>query len=188
MAWIRAENIAERMSDLRDATGWSQADLGERVDRVWQTVSDWERGERPPPRRVLVRLAREQGWDIEIFTEGGPMPSTVVNKPVNNRSEEEGKNVPPPPAHLEIKAYPPTIGTGPDPRTVRARRTADLLLGTANDAKTLMASGHLDDAEQTMWRGIQGAERELRGDEKRRPRVTRAEVDRRKRAVDGSED
>lgn len=43
---------------------------------------------------------------------------------------------------------------------------ADLLLGTAKDAKTLLASGHLDDAEQTMWRGIQAAQRELQGEGK----------------------
>ena len=142
--------------------GWSQAELARRAKPSRQTISRiaTKAGNADP--KTLRKLAR-------ILEH--PLPDLIMD-----------------PGHLKITAFPPTVGTGPDPRTIRATRTADLLLGTANDAKTLMASGHLDDAEQAMWRGIQAAERELRGDEKRRPRVTRAEVDRRKRAVDGSED
>ncbi|KKL51549.1 hypothetical protein LCGC14_2294340, partial [marine sediment metagenome] len=163
--WVLASDFKARIEDLSKALGDIEpAELAERAEVGPEQVRRWLRDEVKPRQKSLERWAKREGWPITIFTEGGPMPSSVVNKPVNNRPEEEGKNVPPPPAHLEIKAYPPTIGTGPDPRTIRATRTANLLLGTANDAKTLMASGHLDDAEQTMWRGIQGAERELRGD------------------------
>ncbi len=161
----------------------SRKSLGDIDLRRRQVVAEW----------VRVGMA-EKGWKMPwLAKQSGvsrPAISDIINQKTNAKAETLGKLShafgKPPPAHLEITGFPPTIGTGPDPRTVRLRLAADHLILAANAAKQL--PDDLNEAEQLLWRGIQAAERELRGDEKRRPRVTRAEVDRRKRAVDGSEE
>ena len=165
--------LADWLEQALEEKGWSQAELARRAK---------------PSRQTISRIATKAGdTDAETLQE----LAKVLEKPLPESIRDEAGTSywlkAAPPAQLKIVASPPTIGTGPDPRTVRASRTAELLGGTADDAKQLLASGNLDDAVQRMWRGIQAAERELRGDERRRPRVTRAEVDRRKRDVDGSD-
>ena len=49
-------------------------------------------------------------------------------------------------------------------REVQATRAAEILAGAAKGANRLLGSGHLDAAEQTLWRGIKAAENELRGE------------------------
>ena len=163
MAWIRATNIAERMSDLRDAMGWDQADVAKLVDRTWQTVSDWERGVRPTPRKVLARLVREQDWPIAIFTEGGPMPASIVNRPVNKRPGEVRERG----ATYGVGAATgnPAAPEGNDPaRETGATLAAGIFADGAKRAKQLLDSGSLEDAIMTLWRIIRLAGQELRGD------------------------
>ena len=198
MAWIRATNIAERMSDLRDAMGWDQADVAKLVDRTWQTVSDWERGLRPPPSKVLTRLAREQGWPITIFTEGGPMPASIVNSAVNNRPREvmeRGATY-----RVGSPTGEPAAPEGTDPaRETGAMLAASILADGAKRAKQLLDAGRLDDAVMTLWRIIGAAQRELRdggmegggpapepAPEPRRPRVTSTDLAARKRKLKGA--
>lgn len=85
LAWEVASDVAQRIRDLREAVGWTQAQLAQRVNRLVGAVSKWERGVKRPPRTVLERLAKQQGWPVEIFGEGGPMPSVVIR-----RRPEEG--------------------------------------------------------------------------------------------------
>ena len=200
MAWIRATNIAERMSDLRDAMGWDQADVAKLVDRTWQTVSDWERAVRPPPKNVLVRLAREQSWPITIFTEGGPMPASVVNGPVIKRPGEVRQ----PNAAYGVGSLTgkPAAPNGSDhERETGARLAAGILADGANYAKQLLDAGRLDDAIKTLWRIIRLAEGELRdggmegngpapepAPEPRRPRVASTDLAARKRKLKGEDE
>lgn len=186
MAWIRAANIAERMSDLRDAMGWDQADVANLVDRTWQTVSDWERRVRPTPRKVLARLAREQGWPITIFTEGGPMPASVVNSAVIKPEEQGSGSGKPQPGH--------------DPqREVGAMLAAKILEGGAKYAHKQLDAGDLEGAMKTLWRIIKTAQRELRGDgmegngpvpepapDPRRPRVAPTDLTERVEGIDAA--
>lgn len=76
--WALAPDIAARLKDLRDTLGWTQGRLGKEVGRGWKSVSEWERGVRPPSQTLLVTMAERHKWPVEIFAKDGPMPSTVV--------------------------------------------------------------------------------------------------------------
>lgn len=73
-----ASDIGHRIADLRSALGWTQRAFGKKLGRGYKQVIEWEKGRREPPRTGLEELAVAEGWPIEIFTEGGPMPSDVL--------------------------------------------------------------------------------------------------------------
>lgn len=86
--WVRAGNIGERLREVRVGLGMSQAQFGELIGVLDQTVSDYEGGRYNPSRGRLERLARRLRVPVDIFAEGGPMPSTLPMRPVEPRSGE----------------------------------------------------------------------------------------------------
>jgi transcriptional regulator with XRE-family HTH domain len=82
---VLATDLGSRLVDLREAMGWTQEQLADAVGRRPNAVSEWEREIRKPPESALTRLCRNYGWPEAIFEEGGPMPSTVVNRPAKAR-------------------------------------------------------------------------------------------------------
>lgn len=78
MPFQEATDLNVRVRELREALGMTQGQFGKLVGRGWRTISEWERGERPPTMRVLVDLAVARGWPVEIFAEGGPRPAVML--------------------------------------------------------------------------------------------------------------
>lgn len=91
--WQIASDIAERVLELRTATGMTQEELGKLAGVNGRQIYSWEKGHAVPPRGRLVRLCERQDWPIDMFAEGGPRPKTCVNgprSPSNERTRREG--------------------------------------------------------------------------------------------------
>jgi transcriptional regulator with XRE-family HTH domain len=86
MAWVRAGNIAERMADLRGALELTQEEMAAQAGVRYTAVSEWETAKARPPKGRLEALARRLGIPVTVFQEGGPMPSTLVNRLTAARS------------------------------------------------------------------------------------------------------
>jgi transcriptional regulator with XRE-family HTH domain len=56
--------LGGRISRLREAEGWSRPALGIRLGVGRHCVGRWERGERRPPLRLLLRMAAMFGTSI----------------------------------------------------------------------------------------------------------------------------
>lgn len=54
-----------RVRELREARGWSQAQLGERLEVSRQTINSIETGKYDPSLPLAFRIAREFGEPIE---------------------------------------------------------------------------------------------------------------------------
>ena len=54
-----------RLRELRDAQGWSQGELADRLDVSRQTVNALETGKYDPSLPLAFRIAREFGESIE---------------------------------------------------------------------------------------------------------------------------
>ena len=57
--------MRSRVRDLREARGWSQAQLGERLAVSRQTINAIETGKYDPSLPLAFRIAREFGEPIE---------------------------------------------------------------------------------------------------------------------------
>lgn len=75
-----AKDLGIRLREAREAAGLAQNEVAEAAGRQWQAVSDWERGVRRPPWRVLAQLEKLLGWPHEVFVEGGPRPAAKIHK------------------------------------------------------------------------------------------------------------
>ena len=85
MNWVVAENIADRIAELKEALGIrTQAELAKRAWVGKQQVGVWLRGTQQPSRQRLISWAEREGWPVAIFEEDGPMPRAVVNCTVNS--------------------------------------------------------------------------------------------------------
>ena len=84
MTWTVASDIAHRVKNLREFLGGGsgrpvlQEDLARRVGVRTSQISQWERGAQRPSRNRLERWADREGWPIEMFQEGAPMPAKVL--------------------------------------------------------------------------------------------------------------
>ncbi|KLI98295.1 helix-turn-helix transcriptional regulator [Luteimonas sp. FCS-9] len=57
--------MKSRVRELREARGWSQAQLGERLEVSRQTINAVETGKYDPSLPLAFRIAREFGEPIE---------------------------------------------------------------------------------------------------------------------------
>lgn len=76
-----ASDLAERMDDLWEVLGkphWKS--LAIRAGVHQQQLKQWRVRRQRPPWRRLESWAQREGWPAEIFAEGGPMPSTVLQR------------------------------------------------------------------------------------------------------------
>ena len=161
--WVTATNIAVRIRDLRKALsgGLTQRQLAVRAGVSGKQVSKWEKGNQVPAQPRLSSWAEREGWPIAIFTEGGPMPASVVNGPVIKRAGEVRERD----ATYEVGSPTgePVAPEGNDPiQEIRATEATGILERGAKAADKLLNLGRLDDAVTTLWRIIGAAQRELR--------------------------
>lgn len=97
LAFRVARDIHARLAELRELLGESQEVFALRFARGWKQVSAWENQRQAPPPSVLAWAASRNGWPVEIFAKGGPMPKAVINapkRPVEPRSVRETVLVP----------------------------------------------------------------------------------------------
>lgn len=80
MPWEVANAIAARLGDLRDVLETTQAALAIRAGVQSKQFSAWMTGRQRPPKTRLETWAKREGWPLEIFAEGGPMPSDVIGR------------------------------------------------------------------------------------------------------------
>jgi transcriptional regulator with XRE-family HTH domain len=91
--WVVAADIGERIERLRRLYGETQKSFAKRLRRSWKRLSAWENG-KTPPRDVLEEACQENGWPLEIFTEGGRYPQDLITLP-RMPQERRSSDVPP---------------------------------------------------------------------------------------------
>ena len=64
--------LGARIAALRRESGWSQAELAERIRVSPSAMGMYEQGRREPPVEVLVSLARELGVTVDFLLTGQP--------------------------------------------------------------------------------------------------------------------
>lgn len=82
--------VASKLIKLRQNAGFTQAELGEKLNYSDKTVSKWERGESLPDAYVLMRIAQIYGTTVDdLLSEQEPWKD-----PVKREREEEKKQAP----------------------------------------------------------------------------------------------
>lgn len=77
--------VASKLIKLRQEAGFTQAELGEKLNYSDKTVSKWERGESLPDAYVLMRIAEIYGTTVDgLLSEQEPWQD-----PVQKEREEE---------------------------------------------------------------------------------------------------
>ena len=77
VAWF-----AGRLRELREAAGWTQEQLAERVGVKREAVARWEAGKREPGWSNVLALAEALGVDCTAFTQApAERPSTGPGRP-----------------------------------------------------------------------------------------------------------
>ena len=130
MAWTLAINISERIKDLREVLGMTQAELANLFGVSAGQVSSWERAKQKPYLKNLRRVAAQHDWPLEIFMEDGPMPMSAVS--LTSTSTLEAKQV----------------------KVARILRTISKASRALSDASGLLANGATEDAEGVLRRVV----------------------------------
>lgn len=65
----RSDALANRLREQRDARGWTQADLAERVGVTRKTINTIENGVFVPSTIIALRLARAFACPVEALFE-----------------------------------------------------------------------------------------------------------------------
>lgn len=82
--------VASKLIKLRQEAGYTQAELGEKLNYSDKTISKWERGESLPDAYVLTQIAQIYGTTVDgLLSEQEPWMD-----PVRKAREEEKKNAP----------------------------------------------------------------------------------------------
>lgn len=88
--WVIAPDIGARIKDVRKRIfRMTQVAFADEVFRSEGSISDYERGKTVPEPIFLRQLAKRIGTSPGVFGDGGPMPSSIVNGPVNNPGRAE---------------------------------------------------------------------------------------------------
>ena len=76
--------FAKNLSELRQASGMTQLELGERLNYSDKTVSKWERGESIPDAGILKQIADVFGVTVDYLLDpehaAGAAPATVLEE------------------------------------------------------------------------------------------------------------
>jgi transcriptional regulator with XRE-family HTH domain len=121
------DHFPGRLRELREAMGWSQQELAERVGLHMQTVSRFERGTLKPTWEVVLTLAEKLGVDCRAFCQAPAVPPQHrgPGRPRKNGGGAEpppAQPAPPPAEDLEGQAGAGPAGRGPKAKRRRARR------------------------------------------------------------------
>jgi transcriptional regulator with XRE-family HTH domain len=81
--------FAARLRELREARGWSQQELADRVGLHMMTVSRFERGTLKPTWEVALALAEVLGVDCRAFCQepAAPAERRGPGRPPNQKAE-----------------------------------------------------------------------------------------------------
>lgn len=93
--------LEERLRDLRQAAGLSQADMAERMDVSRQAVSRWETGIAAPSAENLMELGRLYGVTLDELVYGAasaeeeepPAPEPAALEPPAGAGRKQGRRV-----------------------------------------------------------------------------------------------
>jgi len=85
-ARMRAERLAEKLLQIRNALGLSQSEMLRRLGfedtLVYNRISDFELGKREPPLPVLLQYARVAGVCVEtLIDDEMDLPAKLPSKP-----------------------------------------------------------------------------------------------------------
>jgi len=83
------ENVSERLKRIRDITGWTQRELGERLGASASWMTRLEQGERPATRTLELLLTRLEG-DLARMVFPGATPALPAHE--ENRAMAARKN------------------------------------------------------------------------------------------------
>lgn len=64
---MKTENLAKRLSHLREERRWSQKELAKKADLTQAAISQYESGDRAPRQDALVSLARAFGVSVDYL-------------------------------------------------------------------------------------------------------------------------
>ena len=78
------QNLAKNLAYYRKASGWTQAELAEKINYSDKSVSKWESGNGVPDLYILLRLAELYGVTLNDLV-GGETPEKVKVKNVEKR-------------------------------------------------------------------------------------------------------
>ena len=73
--------FAEKMRELRDAKGLSEAKLADVTGIAFGTLHNYAIGRRPPPFGAVVRIAKALGVTCEVFAECDDIATDDDEKP-----------------------------------------------------------------------------------------------------------
>ena len=110
-----------------------------------------------------IRVGRaEKNWTVDELAQAAEMSRPGLSDIANENTDAKPESLKKISDALE-KPIPETgEENGMDPvREVRTTRAAEILAGAAKGAHRLLDAAELDAAEQTLWRGMQAAEKEL---------------------------
>lgn len=100
--WEVASDLPGRLVELREVLGDTIPGFTARFRRGENQFYKWQKGAQLPPPRVLETTAEAEGWDREIFEEGGRRPKELVNAPVNEEdSDKATREASGPRAHVD---------------------------------------------------------------------------------------
>ena len=85
-ARMRAERLAEKLLQIRNALGLSQSEMLKRLGfedtLVYNRISDFELGKREPPLPVLLQYARVAGVYVDVLIDDEMnLPARLSGKP-----------------------------------------------------------------------------------------------------------
>jgi transcriptional regulator with XRE-family HTH domain len=89
-ARMRAERLAEKLLQIRNALGLSQSEMFRRLGfedtLVYNRISDFELGKREPPLPVLLQYARVAGVCVDVLIDDEMnLPANLPAKPKHTR-------------------------------------------------------------------------------------------------------
>jgi transcriptional regulator with XRE-family HTH domain len=74
------EEFGRRIVRLREAKGWSRAELARRVGVTRERLGHWERGVSTLPLENLIALRRELGVSVDELVAGEPAPAGGLSR------------------------------------------------------------------------------------------------------------
>ena len=77
-------SIGEKIAAARKAKGWSQEELGWKIEVSTQAVSKWESGKNEPDKEHLVMLSGLLGLSLEDLYSDSPAPGWTLGSPYFN--------------------------------------------------------------------------------------------------------
>ena len=98
MATVKDEfniSFSRKLKTLRKDHGWSQGQLGKRIDIDPQRISKYEQGKSMPPAKTMVKIAEVFGVSLDYLMKGiGPDNTSALKNPKLSERFEEINSLP----------------------------------------------------------------------------------------------